>query len=69
MKKQEVIGHMSVEKKKADGWLRKLQLPSRLICLLLAVLLWLIVTCVAEAETGNGRPEPNLPAPTEYAEE
>ncbi len=69
MKKQEVIGHMSVEKKKADGWLRKLQLPSRLICLLLAALLWLIVTNVAGAEEGKEKPELNLPSPIEYAEE
>ena len=69
MKRKEVIGHMAVEKKRSDGWLRKLQLPSRLICLLLAALLWLIVTNVAGAEAGEETPEPNLPVPTEYAEE
>ena len=68
MKKKNVIGHMAAEKESRMSSFRKLHLLSKLVCLLLAVLLWLIIVNVAETGEQKLPDEPNLPF-SEYAEE
>ncbi len=46
MKKKNVIGHMEASKEHSVGWFRRLGILPRLICLLLAVLIWLVVVNV-----------------------
>ena len=46
MKKKTVIGHMEASKEHSVGWFRRLGILPRLICLLLAVLIWLVVVNV-----------------------
>lgn len=43
MKKKNVIGHMAVAKSRDHRWHRRIGLIPRLICLLLAILIWLFV--------------------------
>ena len=43
MKKKNVIGHMEAARSHSVGWFRRLGILPRLICLLLAVLIWLVV--------------------------
>lgn len=43
MKTKNVIGHMTVQKDSVKGWFRRWGILPRFICLLLAVLLWLII--------------------------
>ena len=68
MKKKNVIGHMVAEKESSASWFRRLDLFSRLICLLLAVLIWLIVVNATDDGRSETQPDPNVPL-TEYAEE
>lgn len=49
MKKKNVIGHMTVSKKSAKGWFQKLDLVPRLLCLLLAAVIWLCVGALVES--------------------
>lgn len=46
MKKKNVMGHMTLPKEKRVSWFRRSALIPRLLCLLLAVLIWLIVSSV-----------------------
>ena len=46
MKKKNVIGHMEASKAHSVGWFRRLGILPRLICLLLALLIWLVVVNV-----------------------
>jgi len=41
--KKNVIGHMEAPKKREGSWIRRWQIIPRLICLLLAFLIWLMV--------------------------
>ncbi len=43
MKKKNVIGHMTVPKESVGGWFRRWGILPRFICLVVAVLLWLLV--------------------------
>lgn len=49
MKKKNVIGHMTASKNSAKGWFRKLDLLPRLLCLILAVLIWLCVGALVDS--------------------
>lgn len=46
MKKKNVIGHMEASKDHSVGWFRRLGILPRLLCLLLAILIWLVVVNV-----------------------
>lgn len=43
VKKKNVIGHMTVPRERSASWLRRTHLIPRVICLLLAVVIWLAV--------------------------
>ena len=43
MKKKNIIGRMTAPKEGVGGWLRRTRIITRLLCLLLAVLIWLTV--------------------------
>ena len=43
MKRKNVIGHMTAPKLSAKSWIRRLDLLPRLLCILLAVVIWLLV--------------------------
>ena len=49
MKKKNVIGHMTVSKSSNKGWFQKLNLLPRLLCLLLAVVIWLCVGALVDS--------------------
>ncbi len=59
MKKKNVIGHMAVPKDRNHKWYRRFGVIPRLICLLLAVLLWLLVVNANEYLSQKG--EPSVP--------
>ena len=65
MKKKNVIGHMVASKESAKSRFRKLKLLPRLLCLLAAIVIWLLV--VDTIESRDLPKEPNLPI-TEYTE-
>ena len=46
MKKKNVIGHMEASKDHSVGWFRRLGILPRLLCLLLAILIWHVVVNV-----------------------
>ena len=46
MKKRNIVGHMMMPKESAGGWFRRWQILPRLICLIVAVLLWLLIVNV-----------------------
>lgn len=55
MKKKNIIGHMAAPQESAGGRLRGMALLPRALCLLLAILIWLVVVQAnTEAETGDG---------------
>lgn len=56
MKKKNVIGHMMLPEESKMGWIRRSALIPRLLCLLLAVLLWLIVSA-ADPSVGTEMPD------------
>lgn len=67
MKKKNVIGHMEASKAHSVGWFRRLGILPRLICLLLAILIWLVVVNVTadgasfeSAETFDSQQESQL---------
>ena len=68
MKKKNVVGPMVAAKGATGGWLRKLKLMPRLLCLLAAVVIWLLVVNMVDSKGTDIPSEPNLPV-TEYAEE
>ena len=55
MKKKNVMGHMTLPKEKRLSWFRRSALIPRLLCLLLAVLIWLIVSS-ADPSFGTDMP-------------
>ena len=56
MKKKNVIGHMAVSKSREHRWDRRIGLIPRLICLLLAILIWLFVVNANEYLEENDKP-------------
>ncbi len=61
MKKNNVIGHMITAKETAGSRFRRLHLVSRFVCLLLAVLIWLVIVNMHPTERPDGDglfPEP-----------
>lgn len=54
MKKKDVIGHMTVSKEGQPHFLKRIQLLPLLVCLLIAVLIWLLV---ANIEQSGQEPE------------
>ena len=62
MKKKNVIGHMTLPKESVGGWFRRWGILPRLICLVLAVLLWLLVANLmpTKAEAGEFFPQDDL---------
>lgn len=68
MKKKNVIGHMTTSKNFSKGWFRKLNLLPRLLCLLLAVIIWLLVVDLVNSGKDEISENPNLPI-TELARE
>lgn len=66
MKKKNVIGHMVVPREHTAGWLRRTHLIPRLICLLLAVVIWLAVVNLTDgAQAQPDSPDPIAGALTE----
>ena len=61
MKKKNIVGHMMLPKESAGNALKRWQILPRLLCLLLAVLIWLLVVNVeglkAEAAEPSGTVE------------
>ena len=55
-KKNNIIGRMTAPKETAGGWLRRTQLIPRLICLLLAIVIWLTVENL-NRQTRNTEPD------------
>ena len=56
MKKKNVIGHMAVSKDKNHKWYRRFGVIPRLICLILAILIWLVIVNANEYLTEKGNP-------------
>ena len=56
MKKKNIIGRMTAPKENVGGWFRRTQLIPRLLCLLLAVLIWLTVENL-NRKTRNAEPD------------
>lgn len=48
--KKNVVGHMVVSKEKASSRFRRWEILPRLICLLLALLIWLAISNTARVE-------------------
>ena len=46
MKKRHIVGHMMVPKESAGGWFRRWQILPRFLCLIVAILLWLLIVDV-----------------------
>ena len=68
MKKKNVIGHMVAEKEAPANRFLRFHPISKILCLLIAVLIWLLVVNVTESRNGEAPDEPNLPI-TNMAEE
>lgn len=56
MKKKNIIGRMTAPKEGVGGWFRRTQIIPRLLCLLLAVLIWLTVGNLTR-KTRNQEPD------------
>lgn len=56
MKKKNVIGHMTVPKTPSNRWYRRFGLIPRLVCLLLAALIWLFIVNANEFVNENTPP-------------
>ena len=67
MKKKNVVGHMVASKTASKNWFRRLKLLPRLVCLLVAVVIWLLIVNLIGAGNSEIPEEPNLPI-TEYSE-
>jgi len=50
MKKKNVVGHMVASKNATKGWFRRLNILPRVLCLLIAVAIWLLVVNVMPSE-------------------
>lgn len=50
MKTKNVIGHMMLKKESASGRFRRWAILPRLVCLLLAILIWLIIVNVGHVD-------------------
>lgn len=61
MKKKNVIGHMVAEREAPANRFLRFHPISKLMCLLIAVLIWLLVVNVTENRNGEAPEEPNLP--------
>lgn len=68
MKQKNVVGHMTTPKNFSKGWFRKLDLLPRLLCLLLAAVIWLCVSALVDSGKNEIGKNQNLPV-TEYVEE
>lgn len=68
MKQKNVVGHMTTPKHFSKGWFRKLDLLPRLLCLLLAAVIWLCVSALVDSGKNEIGKNQNLPV-TEYVEE
>ncbi len=60
MKNKNVVGHMVAGKNATQGWFRRLNILPRLLCLLVAVLIWLFVVNMAPSDR-HDEPEIRLP--------
>lgn len=60
MKKKNVIGHMIASKEASQGWFRRLNILPRVLCLLFAVLIWLLVVNMVPSDRRESQ-EINLP--------
>ena len=49
MKKKNVIGHMTVSKKSTKNWFQRLDVLPRVLCLVLAVVIWLCVSALVDS--------------------
>lgn len=48
MKHKDVIGHMTAPKESGSGFFKRLHLGSLLLCLLAAVLIWLVIVNIRD---------------------
>ncbi len=55
--KKNIVGHMSAPRESVGGRLRRAHILSKLLCLLLAFVIWLTVTDLVES--GKRGPEPD----------
>ena len=49
MKKKNIVGHMMMPRESAGNWFRRWQILPRLLCLVVAVILWLVIVNVTGA--------------------
>ncbi len=50
MKTKNALGHMSMKKETAGNRVRRLRILPKIICLLLAILIWLLVVNIADVD-------------------
>lgn len=50
MKKKNVIGHMVASKNASKGWFQRLNILPRALCLLIAIVIWLLVVNVVPSQ-------------------
>ncbi len=50
MKNKNVIGHMVASKNATQGWFRRLNILPRVLCLLAAILIWLLVVNMSPSD-------------------
>lgn len=56
MKKKNIIGHMAAPRESVGGRIRKMELLPRLVCLLLAIVIWLAVVQLTSSSEKDGEP-------------
>ena len=54
--KKNIVGHMTAPRDTKKGFLRKLDLGPRILCLLLALLIWLAVVNVSDYDEKDNQP-------------
>ena len=50
MKKKNIVGHMMMPRESAGNWFRRWQILPRFLCLVVAVILWLVIVNVTGAK-------------------
>jgi len=61
VKKKNVIGHMVAQKETTANRFLRFHPFSKLMCLLIAVLIWLLMANLTESRNGEAPREPNVP--------
>ena len=59
MKKRNIVGHMMMPRESAGNWFRRWQILPRFLCLIVAIILWLLVVNVTGAKADGGEQSQN----------